>query len=59
MWQRLTEALGEAYVRVWAEQQVLDELDGRTVAEALADGVNAKRIWRAAWRFLELPDRYR
>ncbi|PID50788.1 MAG: hypothetical protein CR980_01875, partial [Propionibacteriales bacterium] len=36
MWQRLTEALGEAYVRVWAEQQVLDELNGRTVAEALA-----------------------
>ncbi len=59
MWQRLTEALGDAYVRVWAEQQVLDELNGRTVVEALSDGVNPKRIWRAAWRFLELSDRYR
>jgi hypothetical protein len=48
--------LGRAYSRVWAREQVLGELDGRTVDEALAAGVPPKRVWSAVWGALELPD---
>jgi len=35
------------------------DLGGRTVTEALDDGLEIKSIWRACWAFLELPDRER
>lgn len=47
--------LGETYSRVWADQQVLAELDGRTASEALDSGVAPKIVWRAVWASLELP----
>ncbi len=49
-------ALGPAYARAWAEQYVLAELDGRTVAEALTAGEPPKAVWAAVWRVLQLPD---
>lgn len=55
LWSRLDEVLSPAYSRVWAQQVVLAELDGRTVTEALAAGIPCKKIWRAAWLQLELP----
>ena len=58
-WVRMDQALGPAYARSWAEQQVLAELDGRTVAEALAAGETPKRVWRAVWAALDLPLRDR
>ena len=51
----MTKALGEAYVRTWAETQVLPQLDGRTVSQALRDGDPHVKIWRAVWAALELP----
>ena len=51
----MAKALPDGYSRVWADQVVLAELEGRTVSEALADGVPCKRIWRAVWGQLELP----
>lgn len=48
-------ALGKAYSRAWAGQVVLADIGGRTVAEALAAGVDRKEIWRAVWGKLELP----
>lgn len=48
--------LGAAYARVWAGQQVIGALDGRTVTEALDQGTPAKEVWRAVWSVLELPD---
>lgn len=59
LWQRLNTHLGAGYAQVWAQQTVLAALDGRTVADALRDGVPCKRIWRAAWEALELPARER
>lgn len=59
LWARLTQHLGAAYARVWAAQYSLAELRGRTVVEALADGVPCKTIWRAVWTALELPPRDR
>ncbi len=55
LWRRLEAELGADYVRSWASSQAMAELDGRTVQEALADGVEIKAIWRACWSFLELP----
>lgn len=59
LWQRLNQHLGEAYASSWAEQYSLSGLDGMTVREALAAGVECKRIWRAVWAALELPVRDR
>jgi hypothetical protein len=48
--------LGGAYARVWAREQVLRELDGQTVDQALESGESPQRVWRAVWGALELPD---
>lgn len=59
LWARMRHHLGEGYYRVWAAEQHLDGLGGRTVSQALADGSPAKEVWRAVWSALELPDRDR
>jgi hypothetical protein len=38
---------GAAYAGSYAADQVLQPLGGRTVREALADGEDAKTVWRA------------
>lgn len=58
-WDRMEAALGPAYARSWASLQVIGELGGRTVDEALAAGVAPKQVWRAVWAVLELPARER
>ena len=59
LWQRLEAVLGTGYYRVWTTEFSMAELTNRTVAEALADGVPSKVIWRAVWAALELPPRER
>ncbi|WP_427894360.1 DUF3046 domain-containing protein [Kribbella sp. GL6] len=54
-WARMDHHLGPAYARTWAETQVVQELGGRTVVEALDDGEAAKLVWRAVWAHLNLP----
>jgi len=56
-WARLDHALGRAYSRSWASMFVLTDLGGRTVDEAMRDGVPPKEIWRVVWAALELPAR--
>ena len=51
----MEDALGRGYARSWADQQVIPDLGGRTVTEALADGESPKHVWRAVWSRLELP----
>ena len=58
-WQRMELVLGPAYAQVWARQQVLTDLDGRTVDQALADGEPPKHVWRAVAEALSLPDSHR
>lgn len=58
-WARMEEALGSAYARTWAREQVLAGLGGRTVDEALAAGESPKHVWRAVWESLDLPARER
>ena len=54
-WSRMEDALGPAYARSWASMQVLGDLGGRTVDEALAAGEDPKLVWRAVWESLDLP----
>lgn len=58
-WDRMELVLGPAYARVWAQQQVLAALDGRTVDEALAAGDPPKMVWRAVGEALSLPESQR
>ncbi len=51
----MEQALGPAYAESWASDQHLGELGGLTPAQALADGVAPKQVWRAVWAALELP----
>lgn len=48
-------ALGPSYAGTWAKEQVLAGLDEMTVQQALEAGWDAKKVWRAVWRALELP----
>lgn len=47
--------LGDTYARTWARDHVLADLGERTVQQALDAGWDAKDVWRAVWRALELP----
>ena len=55
----MNEVLPDAYVASWADQVVLEDAGSRTVREALQAGVPCKRIWRAVWKQLELPETLR
>ena len=46
-WSRMERKFGRAYASSYAADQVLQPLGGRTVQEALADGEDAKTVWRA------------
>jgi hypothetical protein len=46
-WDRLEQTFGPAYARSVAADQVLSELGGRTINEALAQGEEAAVVWRA------------
>ena len=55
-WERMTERFGPAYVDSFSRDFVMSELGGRTVRQALADGVSAREIWAAVSRSLDLPE---
>lgn len=46
-WARLEQAFGPAYARSVAADQVLAQLGGRTINQALAQGEDAAVVWRA------------
>jgi hypothetical protein len=58
-WDRMQAALGPSYARVWASQQVLTDLGGRTVEEALDAGEPPKQVWRVVADSLSLPESQR
>ena len=55
LWSRLTEAFGPGYAESVAHDQVIPELAGRTIEEALADGEDVAAVWRAV--VIAFPDR--
>ncbi|GAA4899161.1 Protein of unknown function (DUF3046) [Stackebrandtia albiflava] len=48
-WENMRETFGEEYASSVAQDQVLPELDGRSVNEALRD-TDAKEVWMAVCR---------
>jgi hypothetical protein len=58
-WERMEHHLGATYAHSYARDHVLSTLEGRTVEQALADGEDATRVWRAVVAALELPAKFR
>lgn len=54
-WGRMHQHLGEMYAHSYAHDQVLAQLGGRTVEQALTAGEDPKWVWRAVVVALELP----
>jgi hypothetical protein len=50
---------GPIYADSFAHDFVLAELGGRTVDQALAQGVDVQEIWRAICRTVEVPAKLR
>ena len=50
---------GDSYAQSVARDFALAGLDGRTVDQALADGVDAKTVWRAVCEAFDVPERLR
>jgi DUF3046 family protein len=58
-WERMRAQFGETYAESVAKDQVLADLGDRTVNQALADGVDAKTVWRAVCDSFDVPQRLR
>ncbi|RBQ14751.1 DUF3046 domain-containing protein [Spongiactinospora rosea] len=58
-WDRMRRHFGEAYAESWARDYVIAELGGRTVTQALADGVAAKTVWRAVCKVTDVDAKLR
>ena len=58
-WDRMRTQFGDAYAQSVAKDFVFDKLGGRTVDRALADGVDAKIVWRAVCDTFKVPENLR
>ncbi len=54
-WARMEARFGPRYADSVARDQVLRQLDGRTVVQALDDGWSAKVVWRAVCDAHDIP----
>ena len=54
-WTLMRNHFGAGYAESVAHDHVLAALDGRTVDEALAGGVDAKTVWRAVCDEFDVP----
>jgi hypothetical protein len=58
-WEKMRAQFGEAYADSVAKDYVLAGLGGRTVDQALAEGEDAKAVWRAVCEAFRVPDKLR
>ena len=58
-WELMREQFGEAYAASVAQDHVLAGVGGRTVNQALADGEDVRRVWRAVGAAFPVPERLR
>ncbi len=58
-WDRMRAQFGDVYAQSVAKDFVFDELGGRTVERALADGVDTKVVWRAVCATFKVPENLR
>jgi hypothetical protein len=55
-WERMRAQFGDTYAESVAKDYVLSNLGERTVNKALADGEDAKVVWRAVCETFNLSD---
>lgn len=58
-WARMKAQFGDVYAESLAKDYVLSNLGERTVNKALADGEDAKVVWRAVSETFNVPDSLR
>lgn len=58
-WDRMNQQFGEGYADSVAKDYVLAGLGGRTIEQALADGVAVKSVWREVCAAFDVPARLR
>jgi hypothetical protein len=58
-WARMSAQFGEVYAQSLAKDYVFANLGGRTVERALADGEDAKIVWRAVCDTFGVPENRR
>jgi Protein of unknown function (DUF3046) len=58
-WERMRAQFGEVYAESVAKDYVLSALGNRTVDQALAEGEDAKTVWRAVCEAFKVPERQR
>jgi Protein of unknown function (DUF3046) len=58
-WDRMRAQFGEVYAESVAKDYVLSSLGNRTVDQALAEGTDAKTVWRAVCEAFKVPERQR
>jgi hypothetical protein len=58
-WDRMRAQFGEAYAESVAKDYVLPGLGERTISKALADGEDAKLVWRAVCESFGVSDSLR
>lgn len=58
-WNRMNQQFGEVYAASVARDYVMSELGGRTVEQALAQGVPAKTVWQAVCATFDVAPRLR
>lgn len=58
-WERMRAQFGDTYAASVAKDYVLAGVGGRTVEQALADGVDPKLIWQAVCAAFDVPEHRR
>ncbi len=58
-WQLLEEVFGRTYGRSIAHDQTLNQLDNKTVEEALVSGVEPREVWNVLCDQMGIPDSQR
>ena len=58
-WEKMRAQFGDAYAASVARDYVLTSLGGRTVDQALAEGVEPKTVWQAVSEAFEIPEKSR
>jgi hypothetical protein len=55
----MRQQFGDAYATSVAKDHVMAELDGRTIEQALAEGVPPKKVWQAVVATFDVPSSLR
>jgi hypothetical protein len=58
-WDKMRAQFGDAYAASVAKDYVLADLGGRTVDQALAEGIEPKAVWHAVCEAFEITERSR